>query len=133
MSNEVVTNQDFQTRMFERIRGQLGDMMTDDDLKRIVEAAVQKSFFEGRIERRQYGNDVHHPPLFVELVAKEVRPAVERAAADWVEANKEQVIAAIKGAISEGGYGLVQSHINSMLAPGIFAMQQAMRDKGFNV
>ncbi len=32
MSNEIATTKDFQERMFERIREQIGDLLTEEDL-----------------------------------------------------------------------------------------------------
>ncbi len=55
MSNELQMTQDFQTRIFKRIRESIGDLMTDEDLRKLIEAAMQKAFFtEVKIEGNYY-------------------------------------------------------------------------------
>lgn len=43
--------------MFERIKEQTGDLLTEEDFKKMVDAAMQKAFFDSiitRIYRRSY-------------------------------------------------------------------------------
>lgn len=41
-NTDIATTKTFQERMFEKIRDQMGDLMTDEDLKKLVDAAMQK-------------------------------------------------------------------------------------------
>ncbi len=129
---EIATTKDFQERMFERIRDQLGDLMTQEDLQKIVTAAIDKAFFEKqKIRTGSYSSDFKEiDPVFVIQIRELMTPMVRAACEVWVNANKETISKAITDQLNAGAYALVQNHINSMLAPGIYAMQQALREKG---
>lgn len=105
MGNAVTTTKDFQERMFERIRDQIGDLLTEEDLKKLVDAAVQKAFFEKRTvvigdgwSRREAQVD----PYFVELLREEMKERVKAEVATWLAEHPAEIVTAIERTIGGG-------------------------------
>jgi hypothetical protein len=115
--------------MFAKIREQMGDLMTDDDLRALVATAMQKAFFEPRIDRSHY-NTVEKPPFFVELVEKQMRAEVAKAAAQWMVENPEAVSKAITETIQKGIFGMVVSHVESKTSGPLWTLAEQLRQKG---
>lgn len=116
MSNEVVTSQSLQERVGQRIREQIGDLLTEDDIKRLVEAAMQDAFFKRRTKK-----DVHNyttedkEPVIVELVRQLLQPAVDKAAKEWFEAHADEVHKHIDDALAGGILSFVQRWVESRM------------------
>jgi hypothetical protein len=130
MSNAIETSKTFQERMFERIREQMGDLMTDDDLKKIVETAMQKAFFEERITFDSYNRSTTAPPVFVELIRKQLEEQVAGAVRDWLRANHDEVVKQIDAAIAKGMFGLVRQHMEQAIQHPLWDFAQNLRNSG---
>lgn len=114
---DVTTNQSFQERMFARIRDNMGDMMTDEDLKKIVETAVQKSFFELKKGPR-YDSPVG-PSVFEELVRSAMQDRLEAAAKAsvdaWIAEHPEDYAKALEAALAKGVFELFSQHFEFLI------------------
>ena len=128
--NELTTTADFQTRMFERIREQMGDLLSEEDLRKLVEKAVEKAFFEERIERQTYGRDIVHPPAFVEMVKVEAKPMVQAAVDKWMRDNADEMGERIDQIIRDGIAGVIADHINIAFSMPLHALRSELRSKG---
>lgn len=128
--NELTTTADFQTRMFERIRDQMGDLLTEEDMRRLIEQAVQKAFFEERIERKAYGSDVRYPAAFVEMVKNAAKPMIQTAVDAWVAENKDKLAEKIDAIVREGVAGVLVSHINFKFQDQLLQLSSALHSKG---
>jgi pyruvate-formate lyase len=129
MSNEIATNESFQERMFKRVREQMGDLMTNDELKKIVDTAMQKAFFEERRDNSGY-NTKYLPPLFVEMIEKEVSTQVRSAVIDWLKEHPEDVTKAIDEALAKGFFELVQQHMQNQIRQPLYQFAEQLRQKG---
>ena len=133
MTNEVSTTKDFQERMFERIRGQIGDLMTTDDLKKIVDAAIEKAFFEKQkvATGKSYGAQYEEiDPVFVVQMRELLKPAVSEACSKWMNDNKEAVTKVINDLVAANVFGLVQQHLNSTMQSSLQVMIDQLRKQG---
>jgi hypothetical protein len=129
MTAEIATSQSFQERMFAKIRDQMGDLMTDDDLKKLVDVAMKKAFFEDRRTGEGYHSTVK-PPLFVELIEKQLREEVSRVVAQWVAEHPEDVTKAIDAALAKGIFGLVVQHFESKTSMPLYQLAENLKQKG---
>jgi len=130
VTTDITTTKDFQTRMFERIRDQMGDLMTEDDMRKLIEQAVQKAFFEERIERKIYGSDVRHPAAFVEMVKDAAKPMIQTAVDAWVTDNKDKLAEKIDAIVREGVAGVLVSHINFRFQEPLSRLSSELHSKG---
>lgn len=125
MTTEIATNKSFQERMFERVRSQMGDLMTDEELKKIVNQAVQKAFFEP--QGAGYGSK---QPLFVELIHNEMRSKVASAVTLWLQDNPELVQKAIQDVINEGILRAVMQALENRMSWPAQQLAEALKAKG---
>lgn len=117
--NEVATSRSFQEKMFERIRDQMGNLLTDDDLKRIVEASVEKAFFEP-FKGHDGWRETQNESVFIKLVRNELESRVGKAIDNYLKEHGDIISKAINEALSKGIYRLVVGHFE-MLMSGAFA------------
>ena len=131
MSNEITTSRSFQERMFERVRDQMGDLLTDAELKTIVETSVQKAFFE---ERRTisngYGRDEFKPAFFVEMMQKELKERVGKALEKWLQDNNEVVQQIIEKVIQEGITRAVMQTLEARMNAPLYQFAEQLRNQG---
>jgi hypothetical protein len=101
---ELTKADTFQQRMFERIRESMGELLSEDDLKELLERTIEKSFFEERIVQSSsyYSSAQKKPSLFQELVTEQVQPMVEKAITVWLQDNSEQVTSTIDAVLKDG-------------------------------
>jgi len=130
MSNAIEASKTFQERMFERIREQMGDLMTDEDLKRIVDTAMQKAFFEERVTFDNYNRSTTREPVFVELIREHLKEQVTGAVRDWLRANHDEVVKQIDAAIAKGMFNLVRQHMEQAIQQPLWDFAQQLRNSG---
>jgi uncharacterized membrane protein YheB (UPF0754 family) len=129
MTTEVTFNKSFQEKMFEKVRDQMGDLLTNEELKKIVDAAMDKAFFEKRYDTSGY-NKREIDSQFVELIRKEMTPLVQRQVAQWLKDNEAQVLKAIDETIAKGFHALVQQHMENQIRFPLNEFANRLREKG---
>ena len=131
MTTEITTTKSFQEKMFEKIRESMGDLMTEDDLKTLVNSAIQKAFFEPAYEIDRYGNSkLTKDSLFVSLIRKEMETKVTEAIKTWLAEHPEEVTKAIDETIAKGMFGLIQQHIEMVSHAPMERLANDLRSRG---
>lgn len=127
----ITTTQDFQERLFERIRDQMGDLLTDEDLKRITAAAVEKALFSPPM-RTVYGGrqEPDGEARFVTLVRGAVKERAEVAIDAWIKDNGDKIAAAVQESLAKGMTGMILSYIDAKTYGPLMTLQNELRDKG---
>jgi hypothetical protein len=128
---ELTKTDTFQQRMFERIRESMGDLLSEDDLKELLERTIEKSFFEERIVQSSsyYGNDQKKPSLFQELVTEQVQPMVEKAITVWLQVNSEQVTSTIEAVLKDGMLSALSKAIEYKMQIPVMNLRQEISNK----
>ena len=116
--------------MFERIREQMGELMTEDDLKTLVDSAMKKAFFEPAFETDRYGNTKQGEAVFLTMLRKEMELKVATAVREWLAAHPEEVTKAIDDTIAKGMFGLIQQHMEQAISQPMFNFANELRMKG---
>lgn len=129
MSDEIVLQQQFQERVFARIRDSIGELMTDAELKALLNAAFQKAFFEPAIQSSGYGT-VRGDSAFIIEIRKLMEPKVSTAMKEWLRDNPELVRKAIDDAIAKGFFGLVQQHLEQQMSLPLQEFANRLRQNG---
>lgn len=138
MQTDIQQAGEFQQRMFKRIRDDMGKLMTDDELKKIVEASVERSFFEPRVVMRDTGS-FHGPkrdekePLFLELMREEMRERINAlvapAVTKWVEEHGDEIKAELDKHLGQSFTQIVIGYVNQMAAQPVHALRQELEQK----
>lgn len=129
---QLTTNETFQERMFNRVREQLGDLMTEAELKKIVDTALDKAFFEERVVKAATWNaqEVREPSYFVKQLQLEMKAPVELAIKHWLAEHPEEIEKVIKDVIGKGFLGIVHSYITEKTTTPIYNFANDLRNMG---
>lgn len=121
----------FQQRMFERIRESMGDLLSEDDLKELLERTIEKSFFEERAVPAQsyYDRDKKKQSLFQELVTEQVQPMMEKAITAWLQDNSEQVTSTIDAVLKDGILSALSQAIEYKMQTPVFNLRHEISNK----
>ena len=65
--NDLTTTKSFEERMKDRIREDIGKLMTDDELSKLVRRATNDIFFKGREVKDGY-HTIEEEPLYIKLL-----------------------------------------------------------------
>lgn len=131
MSNEIEMSKDFQTKMFERIRSQMGDLLSEEELKQLTTKAVEKAFFEERIVTEGSGYNVREvkaAPYFVELIRSELNKEVKNTLDEYMKNNPEVIAEAIQHAIGKGFTQLIFNHIDNKIQSDLYSFTQNLQN-----
>lgn len=98
-----MTDKTLEQRITERLHQSLGDLITDADLKGMVERGVEQTLFqERRITNDRGYHDRTLPPLMQEVAEKLLKARMEAAVDVWLKENPERVEAIVKQVIQAG-------------------------------
>ncbi|WP_373078625.1 hypothetical protein [Zhongshania sp.] len=126
MGSEIERKQTFEEKVKGRIRDSIGDLITDDDLGRLVERGAEELFFKPRIERSDYGRTIEHPPLVHECVKELLSERMDAALDRYLEQNKETVEKIITRMIEDGGLGAITRALSRVIEQPLFDASAAM-------
>lgn len=133
MTTAVATNETFQERMFKRVREQMGDLMTEAELKQIVDTAMHKAFFEEKvIKDGQYWNSPQktESSQFVKLIQEEMKEPMKKAIQDWLAEHPEKINEVIKEVIGKGFLGIIHDYIQTKTSSPIYEFANQLRNLG---
>lgn len=105
MSTEVQPPKTLEERITSRLHESIGDLITDADLKAVVERGIEQALFKPRlVEEFRYGS--RHtdtkPPLVDEQVAKLLTEKMREATDQWLKDNPEKIEAALREVMQRG-------------------------------
>jgi len=127
MSTLPATPKTFEAKLFERIREGIGDLMTDDELRKVVEKTMNKVFFEPKID--EYGRSVKPADLEV-IVRNAFHEQVHRAIKDWLNDHKDDVTKCIDATIAKGMFALLRQHLESAIASPLLQLGEQLKENG---
>lgn len=129
MNTQIATTKSFQERMFERVRDQMGELITNEELKVIVEHAVKEAFFKERVDNSGY-NKVTKPPYFVELLQTHLKEQVRETVLVWFKENPEVVTSILDDIVKEGIAKAVMQAIDSRMSAPLYTFVEQLKAKG---
>ena len=131
MGNEIETSRAFQERVFEKIRQDIGNLMTDAELKSLLHAAMQKAFFEPVKVNDGYSSRMtEKPPVFVSKVKELMDQKVGSAVDKWLEEHPEEVNKAIKEVLAGGIANALAMHLEMRFSEPLQNLRNELEQKG---
>lgn len=125
--NAVVTAKDFEERLFEKIRTDIGALMTDEQLKALVESAIERTFFQDQIVKDDYGRvSARKAPKLQELMNGLLATQVKECVKEWVNEHPEEVKEALDKALQGGLTAAVSRAFEQSLS-------SAFQTMGYNI
>lgn len=119
----ITSSQTFQERMYERVKESIGELLTKEEAKQLVDKAIQDALFTPKKITNYYGSVVgEEKSEFVKLVKEAVEPIIKNSIDNWIVEHQDQVNEIIEKVIQDG-----------ILSACYKAFQQQMRDPMYNL
>ena len=119
----IVENKTFEEKMKDRIKESIGDLIGDDDLKKLLDAAMNDVFFKpSKIKINSY--DYKDGPSFLqEIVKEEMEGKVRDIVKEYVNSHEDEVNKIINDVVSEGiGVAMIKA-MNILFQNQLYAFQ----------
>lgn len=125
--NAITENRTFEEKMKDRIRDSIGDLLSDEDLKKLIERGMEDVFFKGKIDRDSWGNvRSEQLPLIHQMVKEHIEPIVQEEVAKYIDNNRELVIDVIKQTLEVGAGMLLVKAMNQTFQNSLMTLQGNM-------
>lgn len=103
MSEALTTQLSFEDKMMARIKESMGDLMTDEQLRGILEKGVEKAFFERPFRVDSYGRKTEHEPALAEKAVRDhLNERMQATVKEWIAANPEKMQEVVQQMIDKG-------------------------------
>ena len=124
-SNQLAASTTFQERMFQRVRESLGELLTEEEARALVDRAINEALFKRTIERERgyHGREVEKPSMFELMVVKESEPMIREAIEKWISENSEEVNKLIREIIEQGITGILSRVITEAFRQPLYQLQ----------
>jgi len=104
----------FEQRMIDKVKNDIGDLITNEELSKIVAKAMDEIFFAKKVEKDYYGNIKSSKPALVEDMVKDLmKPEVEKAVEHYISEHKEEISEMIQTCVQNGMAGAITTAINN--------------------
>lgn len=98
----VITNETFETKMKTRIKESIGDLITDEELSRLINNSVKELFLDPREMPSTGYNKQYKVPLIHEIVKECLDANVKAMVNSYIKENSDVVEKHISTVFSEG-------------------------------
>lgn len=110
----IATTETLEQRLTKRLHESIGDLITDADLKAMVERGMDKALFQPRESSERWGSP--RPPLVDALVERFLEAKMQAAVEQWLKDNPDKIDAMLQSAIQKGAGAAFMHYIDSKFA-----------------
>jgi hypothetical protein len=136
--NAVVPKLSFEEQIKNKIRESIGELMTDEDLKKLIDATMGDVLLKERVVQRTnsygYASSDRCEPLLKEVLTELLKDRVKLSVDDYLKRNENVIRIAVDEAIAGGILRYLVSQIDMKLGSATSDMgQQILRRLGVQV
>lgn len=117
MSTEIAPAMSFEDKLKSKIKDGIGDLITDNDLSKLVHRSLEEIFFTPRKNpKKDYYNSREPdtlPPLLHVLVREALQPMVKEVIEAYVKEHNNEVLNIVNRVVKEGVGNAVITAMNS--------------------
>ena len=123
----------FREKLQKRVREDIADLLPEDAVASLVQKAVEDTFFKTR--RRNDGSEynprwVESPSWFVEAVAKEAKPILERTVAAYIKEHEAEVQKAVSEYLTPQNLTvLAVGTLSANISAALYSLAQTIQNK----
>jgi len=126
--NAITENKTFEERMKDRIKDSIGDLITDEDLTKLVNRGIEDVFFKKT--RIKKGYDYEDGPALIESIVKELlEEKIRIFAQQYVSLHEKEVVEAINKVAKEGAGNAVLAAISSAFSRQLYMFENNIRQQ----
>lgn len=121
-----------EARIKERIKGDLNELIDDEDIQALIQKALQEAFFEPRVEADPSSfsyRQITKPPRIVELVMEATREQIKEAAVIWMREHNEEVEKALRDFLERKPGEILMSAIGAILGGQVYQLQSSFAEQ----
>lgn len=112
--SDLIRQKSFQERIADRIREDIGKLLADEELRVIVERAVEEAFFKPvLLDESAWGQKRYAQPFLHQLLKELLENQVKNAVDGYLATHAEDVNKAITSTIEGGMWAILVSAITS--------------------
>ncbi len=113
--NNLEKTKTLQEKLSDKIKESLGDMITEEDLKPLVDRSIEQMLMEDRtIETDSYSKRIK-PPLLTELIQVEVQIHCQKIVPEWLANHPEIMEKAFQEVFDEGIFQTIQKVMDNKI------------------
>lgn len=113
MTTDIMQQKSFEEKMKERIKDSIGELITDEELSKLVERAVDEVFFKEQVIHKSYGRDEYKPSLICDIIEKLLKKSVERNISMYIDTHPDEINEIINNIVTSGlGNAVLQAVSN---------------------
>lgn len=129
MNTAVVQAKTLQERVGDRIREQIGELLTTEDLKALVDRAMEEAFFRKvEVPKRHWNDDQRYEDAFAVKHVKELlKPRVDEACKAWLAEHQDRLGAHIDESVGKGFSAMFQAWLDRKVQADLIDFAQAMK------
>lgn len=101
MNTDIEKAKSFEEKMMDRIRESIGDLMSDDDLKTILERGIEKALFQERSVEGHW-QTTKKPSVVDECIQIFLKERMLTEVKRWIEENPQKIEEAIEHTMKMG-------------------------------
>lgn len=125
----VTTPTNFEEKMKARIKESIGDLITDEELKRLLDKAMQEVFFAPTKVKVNSWETKEGPSLLHSLVKELIEPSMKEAISVWIAQHPEEVAKAIDTVLTNGVGEAVMAAITSQFHSKLWAFGESLKQQ----
>jgi hypothetical protein len=129
MSQDLAEKKTFQDRMMEKIRTGIGDMITDDELKKLVDEGVHKAFFEPTRIEKEYGRYEEHPSWLIKFLDELLKERVRKMVDEVLKSpeNRQQILEVLEKTVKAGAGQAILAAVAEKFSGDLFNFKENIR------
>ena len=124
MGEELAKEPSFEDVIIQKLRKDIGELMPEEALKKIVNIAIERMFFE-RKQKSTYSSEQNPSWLEAEVSAL-MKVSISEQVRIYLKEHPEEVEKAIKQAIGKGVTDMLANAINGIMHQAFAPMQQQL-------
>ena len=126
----VVPQKSFQEKMRDRIKDSIGELMTDEELKDLVNRGLEEAFFrERKVTTDTWGHTKIQPPFLHEILKELLKESVDKHVSDFIDNHPDDVIKTIREVHSLGIGNAILSAINNKFSMDFIDFQTSIETR----
>lgn len=127
-TEQVVPKMTFQEKIAERVKDGIGDLLTDEDIAKLIAGSLHDMFFQKRRVPERYGSGyTDGDPLVFDILRPALKAQIDIAIAAWLKDNNDKVYAMIQTIIDQGIIDSFTRALESRMGQAFWDMGERMK------
>lgn len=133
MNHQVAETKSFDERMVDMFRANIGNLMTEEEMKKIAERSLEQVFFKERKNPSSHYNAQPLPPLALEVLAPEIKKLFEQVMEKWIQENADAIMEQFKKHMGSTPEEFALKAIASLFSTTFFSMESNIHNRVYNM